>query len=52
MVTKKLLKLNKEGSIGISLPKKLAAKLNWTSEDFVNITIVNNTIHVCKVKME
>lgn len=52
MVTKKLHKLNKEGTVGISLPKKLAEKLEWSCDDFVTITRVGNTIHVVKVKIE
>lgn len=52
MVTKKLSKLNAEGTVGISLPRNLARKLGWDFNDFVNITIVGNAIHVVKVRVE
>lgn len=52
MVTKKLSKLNNDGTIGISLPKKLAEKLGWTSEDFVTISVTGTTLHIVKVKVE
>jgi len=52
MVTKKLSKLNAEGTVGISLPKKLSQKLGWSFDDFVSITIVGNTLHIVKVHLE
>ncbi len=52
MVTKKLSRLNAQGTTGVSLPHKLVKKLGWTSEDFVEIKIVGNTLHITKVKIE
>ncbi len=52
MVIKKVSKLNADGTLGISLPHKLVEKLNWTSESFVNISIIGDTLHIVKVKIE
>ena len=52
MVTKKLSKLNADGTVGISLPKKLVTRLGWTPQDFISISVVGNTLHVVKVELK
>lgn len=51
-LTKKLLKLNSDGSVGIGLPIQLARSLEWTADDFINITRTGNTLHITKVRIE
>jgi hypothetical protein len=49
---KKVLKLNKEGSIGIGVPVKLARELDLDSNSCVNIERVGNSLHITKIKIE
>lgn len=49
---KKLSRLNSDGTVGVSIPKKLVDKLGWSSEDFVNISVTGNALQIVKVKIE
>lgn len=49
---KKVLKLNRDGSIGIGVPAKLARELALTSDSCVNIEKVGNSLHITKIKID
>ena len=52
MVIRKVMKFNKFGTIGISIPAEFTREMGLTVEDNANITLVGNTIHVTKVRLD
>ncbi len=46
---KKVMKLNNDGSIGVGIPIAMAREMGLTSNDYVNIERVGNTLHITKV---
>jgi antitoxin component of MazEF toxin-antitoxin module len=49
---KKIIKLNNDGSIAVSIPAKIARELCITSSDYVRLEKVNQSILITKVKIE
>ncbi len=49
---KTVLKLNRDGSIGIGVPAKLAHELDLNCESCVNIEKVGNSLHITKIKID
>jgi antitoxin component of MazEF toxin-antitoxin module len=49
---RKAFRLNDFGSIGISIPAKLARDIGLTKEDNVSIILVGQTLHITKVKID
>jgi len=51
MPVKKVTKLNTGGTIGLTIPAAICKRMGLSADDFVNISIVGNTLHVTKVVM-
>lgn len=51
MPVKKVARLNAGGTLGLTLPKAICKSMGITANDFVNISVVGNTLHVTKVQM-
>ncbi|HWQ49884.1 MAG TPA: hypothetical protein VN414_13275 [Methanosarcina sp.] len=52
MPVKKITKLNAGGTLGLTIPIAICKQMELTADDFVNISVVRNTLHITKVKIE
>lgn len=51
MPVKKITRLNTGGTLGLSIPIAICKRMGLSADDFVNISIVGNTLHITKVVM-